>query len=76
MERLFSMAYFGQNICEELAINQPGSLEPVWKRYDETGGDPLIIPQLRRLYIRYENVCPGFWSFMRECFPNCEVILR
>ena len=68
------MAYFGQDICETLVVNEPGSFESIWKNYDEY--EPLIIPQLKKLYIRREFVCPGFWSFMRECFPKCEVILR
>lgn len=67
------MAYFGQNICESLEILESGSFEPVWKRYDAY--EPVIVPQLRKLYITREFPCPGVWSFIREVFPNCEVIL-
>ena len=74
MEQLCRMAYYGQDVCEQLTINEPGSFEPVWKQYDDM--EPLVIPQLRKLYIRRESLCPGFWSFMREVFPNCSVILR
>jgi hypothetical protein len=68
------MAYYGQDVCDSLVVNEPGSFEPVWKNYDDM--EPLIIPQLRTLFVRREFVCPGFWSFMREVFPNCQVILR
>jgi hypothetical protein len=72
MEQLCRMAYYGQNICESLVVNEIGSFEPVWKHYDDM--EPLVIPQLKELYIFPELVCPGFWSFMREVFPNCEVV--
>ena len=72
MDQLCRMAYFGQDICEELVIDEYGSFEPVWKLYDEY--EPLVVPQLKKLYIRPTLICGGFWSFMREVFPNCEII--
>ena len=75
MDQLCRMAYFGQDICEELKIDEAGSFEVVWKEYDYYG-DPLIVPQLRKLYITSDFECPGVWSFLRETFPNCEVIMR
>jgi len=75
MDQLCRMAYFGQDICDELVIDEPGSFEIVWKEYD-CYGEPLTIPQLQRLYITPEFVCPGVWSFLHEVFPNCQVILR
>jgi hypothetical protein len=75
MEHLCRMAYFGQDICEELVIDESGSFDVVWKQYDDCG-EPLIIPQLRKLYINPEFACPGVWSFLKEVFPNCEIVLR
>jgi hypothetical protein len=69
MEQLCEMAYCGQNICDELIINEPGSFENVWKKYDRF--EPLIVPQLKNLYISDKFQCPGVWSFLREVFPNC-----
>ena len=71
MDQLCRMAYFGQDICSELVIDEHGSFEAVWKLYDAY--EPLIVPQLTKLYIYKDIVCPGFWSFMKEIFPNCEV---
>lgn len=73
MEQLCEMAYFGQHNCEELWITEPGSFENIWKRYDAY--EPMVNLDLKRLYIRYECVCSGFWSFMREVFPNCQVVI-
>lgn len=72
MEQLCQMAYFGQNICEELRITEKGSFETVWKRYDAY--NPVVVPQLKKLYITIDFPCDGVWSFLREIFPNCEVI--
>ena len=75
MDQLCRMAYLGQDICEELYINETGSFDIVWKEYDKYE-NTLVIPQLQKLYIGRDFVCPGIWSFLREVFPNCEVILR
>jgi hypothetical protein len=72
MDQLCRMAYLDQDICEQLVVNEPGSFEPVWKQYDDL--EPRIVPQLKALYIRKEFVCPGFWSFMKTIFPNCEIV--
>ena len=71
MEQLCDMAYFGQTICEELWITERGSFEPIWKKYDLY--TPMIVPQLKKLYITTEFACPGVYSFLHEIFPNCEV---
>ena len=72
MDQLCKMAYFGQNICEELHITEKGSFENVWKQYDAY--EPVVVPQLKKLYITIDFPCAGVWSFLHEIFPNCEVI--
>ena len=72
MEQLCDMAYFGKNICERLMIEDPGSFEPVWRRYDKYEPKPVL--ELKELYIMEEFECPGFQSFIRAIFPNCKIM--
>jgi hypothetical protein len=72
MEQLCDMAYFQKDVCEELWIIESGSFETTWKQYDAY--EPTVVPELKRLYITKDFPCGGVWSFLREIFPNCEVI--
>lgn len=73
MEKLCNMAYFGKDICDELVITEKGSFENIWKNYDEY--EPMVVLQLKKLYITNDFMCPGSRSFLREIFPNCKVFI-
>jgi hypothetical protein len=67
------MAYFREKLCEELTIAEPGSFDPVWRKYDAF--EPTIVPELKVLYITEEFTCLGSSSFIEAIFPNCDVII-
>jgi hypothetical protein len=73
MEQLCRMAYFREDLCEELTIAEPGSFDPVWRKYDAF--EPKIVPELKVLYITEEFTCLGSSSFIEAIFPNCHVII-
>ena len=60
MDQLCRMAYFGEEICEEL-----------WKKYDMY--EPRPVPELKKLYLPANFGCSGVWSFLAEIFPNCTI---
>ena len=46
----------------------------VWKEYSNAG-DVQKVPELKELYVPCDLfVCPGVWSFMDHCFPNCKIV--
>jgi hypothetical protein len=48
--------------------------DTVWKEYSHVG-DLQKVPQLKELYVPLDLfVCPGVWSFMEYCFPNCKIV--
>jgi hypothetical protein len=72
MEQLCDMAFFGKNISRRVVILEPGSFDPVWRKYDKY--EPKPVPELKELYIMEEFHCPGSESFLREIFPNCRIV--
>jgi hypothetical protein len=67
------MAYFREDLCEELRISEPGSFESVWRNYDAY--EAKIVPELKVLYVTEEFTCLGSRSFIEAIFPNCDVII-
>ena len=70
MDQLCRMAYFGEEVVEELQLEQ-GSFEEIWKQYDAY--EPQPVPELKKLYIPANFGCSGVWSFLAEVFPNCTI---
>ena len=73
MDQLCRMAYFREDLCEELRISEPGSFESVWRNYDAY--EAKIVPELKVLYVTEEFTCLGSRSFIEAIFPNCDVII-
>jgi len=48
--------------------------DTVWKEYSRVG-DVKKVPELKELYVPSDLfICPGVWSFMEYCFPNCRIV--
>lgn len=55
------------------------TFDHVWKEYnrDENGNviEPTVVTELVKLTVPYDLFyCLGVSSFMKNCFPNCEII--
>jgi len=48
--------------------------DTVWKEYSYVG-NTQVVPELKELYVPCDLfVCPGVWSLMNYCFPNCKIV--
>ena len=81
---LCDMAYRNGPRVEEIVISvfdipknhDHLTLEYTWKNASKNGGEPDVVPELKKLYAPHMLFeCIGVYQWFSHSFPNCEIYL-